>query len=449
MPDMITENDEIESDESVQTEPDAPDVAPTERRIQTQSADPTISGLFDRRQEGDLILQPDFQRYSVWDRSLKSRLIESVLLDVPLPIIYLAEEQDGREEVIDGQQRLTAFFEFLNNELALGGLEIRTDLKNKRFRDMDRETQNKVRRATIRTVTIRKESSEDLKYEIFKRLNTGSVALNDQELRNCIYAGPYNRLLRELAGDPDFMYLMGLQNPEKRMRDVELVLRFAAFYHATYLNYKPPVKKFLNDDMKLYRNLSDVDAIKLRTAFKNSVQTVRSLLDRNAFRRYYRGTEVNPNGYWEPNKFNYSLYDVLMWGFSQRDRNTVFPHLDAIRESLIYLMTEDQEFIDAIELSTSSTQAVTARFDKWRSALNQVIGPPRSEPRLFTRALKNQLFQDNPTCVICGQRIGSADDAAVDHIEQYWTGGRTIPENARLTHRFCNWSRPRRDQVAV
>ena len=448
MPDVIMDNDVIESDEGVQTEPDAPEVAPIERRILTQSADPTISGLFDRRQEGDLILQPDFQRYSVWDRSLKSRLIESVLLDVPLPIIYLAEEQDGREEVIDGQQRLTAFFEFLNNELALGGLEIRTDLKNKRFRDMDRETQNKVRRATIRTVTIRKESSEDLKYEIFKRLNTGSVALNDQELRNCIYAGPYNRLLRELAGDPDFMYLMGIQNPEKRMRDVELVLRFAAFYHATYLNYKPPVKKFLNDDMKRYRNISDADADNLRRAFKNSVQTVRSLLDRNAFRRYYRGTEANPNGYWEPNKFNYSLYDVLTWGFSQRDRNTVMPHLDAIREALIYLMTEDQEFIDAIELSTSSTQAVTARFDKWRTALNQVIGPPRSEPRLFTRALKDQLFEDKPTCAICGQRIGSADDAAVDHIEQYWTGGRTIPENARLTHRFCNWSRPRRDQVA-
>jgi 5-methylcytosine-specific restriction endonuclease McrA len=101
--------------------------------------------------------------------------------------------------------------------------------------------------------------------------------------------------------------------------------------------------------------------------------------------------------------------------------------------------------IDAIELSTSSVQAVTKRFDIWRLALKEVIGVGAKEPRCFSRQLKESLFVANPSCAVCGQKIVDVDDSAVDHIKQYWMGGKTIPENARLTHRFCNWSRPRKE----
>jgi hypothetical protein len=134
-----------------------------------------------------------------------------------------------------------------------------------------------------------------------------------------------------------------------------------------------------------------------------------------------------------------------MYSFAKEDKNKVFQNLDAIREAFIFLMTSDQEFIDSIELSTSSVQAITKRFDKWRIALQQIIGIQHREPRCFTRALKQELFSANPTCEICGQQIQSVDDAALDHVEQYWRGGKTVPENARLTHRFCNWSRPRKE----
>ena len=113
----------------------------------------------------------------------------------------------------------------------------------------------------------------------------------------------------------------------------------------------------------------------------------------------------------------------------------------------MHLMTENQDFIDAIELSTSSVQAVTKRFDIWRAALKDVIGIANKEPRCFSRQLKESLFASNSTCAICGQKIASADDFAVDHIKQYWMGGRTIPENSRLVHRFCNWARPRKGSV--
>ena len=107
MDETSVETDELSVEEDAHPEPGIPLSSPDSRRIFTRPADPTVKDLYDRFKEGDLILQPDFQRYFVWDRTKSSRLIESVILDVPLPIVYLAEEQDGREEVIDGQQRLT------------------------------------------------------------------------------------------------------------------------------------------------------------------------------------------------------------------------------------------------------------------------------------------------------------------------------------------------------
>jgi hypothetical protein len=204
------------------------------------------------------------------------------------------------------------------------------------------------------------------------------------------------------------------------------------------------MKKFLNEDMEKYRNMAEKDKGELRTAFKNTVMIVRSLLDIHAFKRFYKGSQGNPNGYWETKKFNASLYDILMYSFANEDKNTVYQNLDSLREALIDLMVNDEEFINSIELSTSSIQAVTKRFDKWRHAVENVIGIHVKEPRCFSQQLKDELFKNNPNCSICGQRILTVDDAAVDHIEQYWQGGKTIPENARLTHRYCNWARPRK-----
>jgi hypothetical protein len=249
--------------------------------------------------------------------------------------------------------------------------------------------------------------------------------------------------------DPDFEYLLGISGPEKRMRDVELVLRFAAFYHATYLKYRPPMRRFLNSDMERYRFIGDADSQELSRAFKVSSQVIRSLLGRDAFKRFHKGTDANPNGYWEPKKFNSSLYDILMWGFAQHDRNQLYQHLDSVREALIVLMTDDQEFIDSIELSTSSVKMVTTRFDKWRNALESILGASRREPRCFSRKLKEDLYERDATCAICENRIESVDDAAVDHVQQYWMGGRTIPENGRKRSAIGRLLLPRRLCSAV
>jgi len=194
--------------------------------------------------------------------------------------------------------------------------------------------------------------------------------------------------------------------------------------------------------MLKHQNISRQEAQKLRQGFKTSVALIRSLLDTNAFRRYYRGDNAkSPNGRWEPKKFNASLYDILMYSFADADKNRVMANLDAIREALIVLMTDNQEFIDAIELSTSAKRMVLKRFDLWRLALDNILAQSPQQPRLFTRAFKLKLYRANPRCAICQNHINDPDDAAVDHIEMYWLGGKTIPENARLTHRYCNWAR--------
>jgi len=444
--DYIEGFDELVEDETDLTE-DEEEVMPTpeRRKIFTDKSDPPISALHIRYKSGDLILDPIFQRRRVWDDQRSSRLIESVILEVPLPVFYLAESYDGVEEVIDGQQRLSAFFRFLDNEYPLKGLKALPGLNKNKFKDLDKPTQKLVRDSSLHTIVFKKESDVNLRFEIFERLNTGAVPLNSQELRNCVYRGPYNQLLIELASDQDYMWLMGLKNAEKRMRDVEYVLRFAAFFHSTYLKYKPSMARFLDQDMRTYQKASMEEQDKLRSAFKNSVTLVRSLLGKNAFKRFYRGVEGSPNGYWEPKKFNASLYDILMYSFAEKDKNQVMSNLDAIREAFVVLMTENQEFIVSIELSTSSVKMVTHRFDVWRHTLDEILSQTSKQPRCFSRLLKKELYKDDPTCNICNQHIADIDDAAIDHIEQYWLGGKTIPENARLTHRYCNWARPKMD----
>ena len=435
------EEDEATQDESVSTE----EVTTGKRKIYTDKSDPPISSLFDRFQSGDLVLDPSFQRRKVWDDSQSSKLIESLLLEVPLPVFYLAEGPDGEQEVIDGQQRLTAFFRFLSNDFVLKSLKVLPALNGKNFKDLDKANQRLVKNSSIRTILFKKESDHNLRFDIFERLNTGAVPLNRQELRNCIYRGPYNRLLIELASDPDFMWLMGLKGPEKRMKDVEYVLRFAAFYHATYLNYKSPIARFLDDDAAAFQNASVEEQQKLRNAFKTAVSLIKSLLGKNAFRRFYRGNEEDPSGHWELQKFNASLYDVLMWSFATKDKNQVMANLDSIREALIVLMTENESFIEAIELGTSSVKMVTKRFDLFRDVLDKILASTKKQERCFSKELKLKLYQANSQCQICKQDIVDIDDAAVDHINQYWLGGQTIESNARLTHRFCNWSRSKND----
>ena len=416
-----------------------------DRRVYSEKSDRTIFELSHQHKRGRLKLNPEFQRYYIWDDNTASRLIESVFLEIPIPVIYLAEDEDSRYSVIDGQQRLRSLIRFLDNDLELRGLQVCKELNGKKYQNLASELQNKFENYTIRVIEIRKHSHSAVKFEIFERLNRGSFKLNDQELRNCIYRGKYNDLLKELAEDKDFMFMLGLKEPHKRMFDRELVLRFLSFYNNTYLKYAAPMKRFFNIDMEQHRELTDKQESDLRDAFKKSVQLTKTVFGSNAFKRFMPGTDKDQNGFWEKRKINQALYDIVMFGFTQYDKSQIVPLADAVREELIWLMTHDQDFIDSVLISTSSRDKVYTRFEKWIHSLKEVLGAPKTEERNFSISLKEQLFNANPTCAICGQRIHTVDDSEVDHVEFYWRGGKTIPSNARLVHRYCNRKRGGRD----
>ena len=138
-------------------------------------------------------------------------------------------------------------------------------------------------------------------------------------------------------------------------------------------------------------------------------------------------------------------FQAIAGYFRDKDVNMVMNTKDLIREAIIGLMTSDEKFIESISRSTSSKDMLQYRCEVVERLIKDVLNTTSKQPRCFTLEFKQHLFDNNPTCEICGNRIEHIDDAAVDHIEQYWQGGKTIPENARLTHRYCNNARKRKE----
>ena len=186
-----------------ETEDEQPVAKADDRPVTSQGTDWTISSLREKWERGQLDRQPKFQREYVWDQrpELPSRLIESALLEIPIPPIYFGRAPEGRLEIIDGQQRLTTLVNFVTNKFALRKLHSMPSLNHKFFRELTEQQQEKILDTPIRSIVIDAGRNTELRYEVFERLNRGSMQLNEQELRNCVYRGPFNDLLAELEQD--------------------------------------------------------------------------------------------------------------------------------------------------------------------------------------------------------------------------------------------------------
>lgn len=259
-------------------------------------------------------------------------------------------------------------------------------------------------------------------------------AYDELEFDEWVSKGRFSQVIKELAGEEDFKYLIG--KSESPLRDEELVLRFACFYMNGYENYYGPTSKFINETLAKYRNISPRDEVKLRADFRNAIQIIRSLFGRIAFKRFYRGDHKNRNGRWETRQLNDSLFDILMHSFATLNQQKVMMHRDQIDEALIDLMTTDQEFIDSIELGTGNKIIVSTRFKKWNQALHHILGSAQVAGS-FSYPVKFDLYAANNTCRVCGNTIGMFDDSAIDRMNEYWIGDQVIPANARVVHRYC------------
>jgi len=434
----LLESEYLEKNETLDLE------SKEERKIIWQPKDFSLREFLSMKQDGDLDLQPEYQRKYVASTKIASRLIESILMDVPIPVIYLAEEKNGTYSVIDGQQRLTSFLSFItgkfpNGELfKLSGLTVFKELNRKSFNDLDKELQNKIKTTTIHTIVIKKESNEDVKFEIFERLNTGSTALNEDEIRNTVYRGNYIKLLAELENNPTFDKLVQKDNFKNRMIYRGMILRFFALTEKSYLNYKPSMKQFCNKELRDNRFISEEKQKEYKERFNHCIDLVKIVFGETAFRRYLPSSNENEKGSWTTTRINMALYDIQMYCFKDYSKNDVLRNADFIREAMIDLMNNNQEFIDSILIQTSDREILKKRFKIWSEKLEEIITDKNYEKRVFPYSVKKELFEKNPICAISGQRILAIEDSEVDHIIPYSKGGKTEIENAQLVLRYFN-----------
>lgn len=392
---------------------------------------------------GRLIIDPDWQRQYVWENRRASKLIESILIDVPIPVIYLAKNEEGRYEVIDGLQRLTSVFRFFDNEFPLSGLEIVRDLNRKHYRDLPTKHQNKLNDYTLRTFELAEQTPKDLMFLIFERLNTGGVALNDMEIRNSLFRGSLNQLIKKLATDENFVTALSQRRLSRRMQDRALVLRFLAFYERTHLKLRSGLKRFLNEFLEAYRNPSAQKLKEYEDQFQKAMKASVTIFGEDAFRlrREWR-SGVAVTGEWATRP-NAAIFQVISTSFTRYDLGQLTRSADAIYEEYLDLVTADETWRDYVRRATGETGRIEYVFNTWTERLKKAVSgaEPNDTRRLFSRELKRELFDQSKTCAICNQEIKLLNDAVLDHDRHYWRGGKTVPENARLAHRQCNAER--------
>jgi len=445
----FTQEDIIELEKVDEDDVDL-DIEVSQRKIIWQAKDFSIREFLTMKNDGELTLQPIYQRNFVATDLIASKLVESILLDVPIPVVYLAEEQDGSYSVIDGQQRLTSFLSFLEGKFPdtrpfkLSGLRVLPELNRKLFTELENELQKKIRSTTIHSIIIKKESNPDIKFEIFERLNTGSTRLNEDEIRNTVYRGSYIELLAELSENQIFHDLIQKDNFKKRMLYRGMILRFLALSEKSYLNYKSSMKQFSNKELRDNRNLSIEKRKEYKARFEHCLDLVKIVFGSTAFRRYIPGLNEE-GGKWASTQINMSLFDLQMVGFVNFSKNEVLSKSDAIREELLNLMAIDVEFQNLIGFKTSDTDNVKKRFKIYMEMLDRVIGDKKYSERNFSFAVKEELFKNNPYCAISGQKILSIEDSEVDHIIPYSKGGKTEKSNAQLVLRYFN--RAKKDKM--
>lgn len=296
-----------------------------ERTVKTQSIEYDLETLVKKIEKNIIKLDPDYQRRHRWDVVTSSRLIESLILNIPIPTIYISQDVDVDSEteeyrysVIDGQQRLTAMYNFFKDKFPLTGLETLDELNGCFHKDLPPFLIRRLEERTVKCLRIDSTIDAQVKIDIFERLNSGSVKLEPQELRNAVFSGKFNILCKTLGTNENFRTLIqvDLNSPDvnnrvKKMEDVELVLRFFTLINENYLNYKKSKEKgftdFLSETMKKQINISDQDVFKLKSEFEVTMKTILATFGSSAFAKY----KFENNNYKLQSKFNVAVFDAL------------------------------------------------------------------------------------------------------------------------------------------
>ncbi|MBI4652558.1 DUF262 domain-containing protein [Candidatus Desantisbacteria bacterium] len=355
-------------EEPVQSEIDDSESTPVEFEITTYPADYTLQVYYEKWKSDEIII-PTFQRKFVWKPSQASRLIESFMLGLPIPQIFIYTDKEQKLLIIDGQQRLKSifyFFEGLFGEADKSGkrkvfnldsINEKSKWFNKTFNDFTDADKRKLNNSVLRAIIIKQlDPNDDTSvYHIFERLNTGGTLLKNQEVRNCVYSGKLNGLLLKLNTYPAWRKILGKPKEDSSQKDVELILRYISLFHQKEKekeNYKKPMKDFLSSFMKKNRNPSDKFIEDEENRFKKTCDLIIAQLGEKPF---------NPRG-----TLNVSFFDSVFVAFAK--------HFDKYPDDIKARYDNLKSNADFNKYTTSSTTDVEVVKNRLKIAAATLFG---------------------------------------------------------------------------
>lgn len=356
------------------------------------STDWTTGTIVTQMDKGTIDLKPKFQRREAWDDKRKSKFIESIILGLPIPQIILAERKDkkGTYIVIDGKQRLLSIRQFFSKaddnvfpRLKLKGLDSLNTLNNKSFIDLQADPNledfaTQLENQTIRTIVIKNWPNEALLYNVFLRLNTGSLPLAPQELRQALHPGPFIDFSDQVSIDSlQIRKVLNISEPDYRMRDIELVIRFFAFKYFIS-TYNGNLKNFFDDTVeRLNNSWAQQEHVIVNSSLElnNAIDFTYEIFGENAFRKWKENVYQG--------RFNRAIYDVMVYYFSEPTiRQSAQGHFTEIEERFRSLCNNDVEFLNSFETSTKNIAPTNKRYRTWGNNISQICGIQIQIPNL-------------------------------------------------------------------
>ncbi len=313
----------------------------------------TVYEWIRRLDRGLLIVDPEFQRNLVWKIEQKSQFIESVLVNIPLPPLYINQRNDGKYIVVDGLQRTSTLNAFIKGEFPLSGLKLLSNLNGRKFSDLEPKEQARIEDRKLLIYVIKPTVPLPMVYDIFHRINTGGTQLTRQEIRNCFYLGKATRLLKSLSEQEYFRQAIDQGISPNRMKDREAILRYLAFRIQDHeALYKNDMDAFLGEAMKTINQMSDEQLHLLEADFERVMVWTYDLFGVENFRlptSSMRG------------RVNIALMEAGSCFFAEQTDEFIVAHrTDIVRN--YHRLLESKEFIDAIRFSTSARRRVLNRF---------------------------------------------------------------------------------------
>jgi hypothetical protein len=308
---------------------------------------------------------PKFQRGYVWTDVQASRLVESLIIQCPIPVVYLNQEADERLSVIDGNQRIQSLKRYVTNQFELRGLTAYPELEGLHFHELDPRIQRHIRNRTLRCIVIMKDTHPQAKFDVFERLNTGAVKLTAQELRHGIYHGKLMDFIDKLAKRKGWKKMLALGN-DRRMRAEEFVVRLLAF-QTSFVTYFKPMAAFLNKFCESHRDLDDARAAALGEIFEDTLRKLELLYANYVFKIFRKdGTVVS--------EFNAALFDAEVMSTTALDGQVQVSNAarTQIQQALADLFDEPT-FQKAITRATSDETQVKTRVETLRQVVSDAI----------------------------------------------------------------------------